>query len=177
MIISSSNGGVGFQPEYRPIVGLAGNVIAIKCIDYNQMPLNKHLAVLRQATPSDLLVLIHVDFLIARQIAVQQDLKELLYSMRNLRLVVGENFPNLNEGRDNPLIAELSTCCPLWFWGLGDEYSSMVPVMAGLFEGIMIDVGFYSEYKHSLIFEVMVSILKQYAEYIVVDENNSLYQI
>ncbi|MEA9390157.1 hypothetical protein SJI19_06260 [Acerihabitans sp. TG2] len=177
MIISSINGQVCFQPEYRPIVGLAGDVIAIKCIDYNLIPLNKLLLLLKQSTASDLLVLIHVDFLIAQQIAMQPNIKALLYSMLNLRLVVSENFPNLDDGRDNPLIEELCKCAPLWFWGLGSDGSSMVAVMNRLFEGIIIDGNFYSEYKHRLIFDVMINIVKKYAEYIIVDENNRLYQI
>ncbi len=177
MNISLSSGHVCFQPEYRSVVGLSGKKIAIKCINYNEIPLIQQLLFLRQSPPADLLVLIHVDFLVARQIVMQSDIKTILYSMLNLRLVISEDFPNLNEGRNNPLIKELRKGFHLWFWGLGNTRTSMIPVMEGLFEGVIFDSNFYSEYKDSLILKTTVDILKQYTKYIIADENNTLYQI
>src|SRR5476649_678259 len=159
MNISFSSGHVCFQPKYRPVLGLSEKIIAIKCINYNEIPITQHLLYLRQSFPSDILVLIHVDFLIARQIFMQSVIKTSLHSILNLRLVISEDFPNLNEGQNDLLIEELYKISPLWLWGLGNARAGMIPVMEGLFEGVIIDSNFYAEYKSSLIFKTMINIL------------------
>ena len=62
-----------------------------------------------------------------------------------IELRINENYPQLNEGKDNCNLWRLSQICPLVLGDLGAGNSTMKAIFDGLFTRVMLDKGFVQQ--------------------------------
>ncbi|ENG6135967.1 EAL domain-containing protein [Escherichia coli] len=70
---------------------------------------------------------------------------ELLKSCQLIELLINENYPHLNEGKDNRGLLSLSQVYPLVLGNLGAGNSTMKAVFDGLFTRVMLDKSFIQQ--------------------------------
>lgn len=64
-----------------------------------------------------------------------------------IELLINENYPHLNEGKDNRDLLSLSQMYPLVLGNLGAGNSTMKAVFDGLFTRVMLDKSFIQQHK------------------------------
>ncbi len=168
-----------FDNNIIPIIGLSGNPLALTFAKSNLL-FERRLQLLMQYASNfdkEKLLLLHINFWQGGQIINQPAIRELLNSIPGIRLIIDENFPNIEDTLHNPLIHKLIESYPLWLNEFGSGMCSMVPVLASLFEGVIISRDFYTKFNSELFFDITIDIIKKYTKYIIIDDNSCLRQI
>ncbi|CPR14349.1 Putative diguanylate cyclase/phosphodiesterase domain 1 [Brenneria goodwinii] len=87
-------------------------------------------------------------------------------------LEISENFPNLNDGQRNPLLAALYERYPLWLDGFGSGGSNIYAVSQSTFYYVKLDKIFYWEMiKDKKVYKlsVLVENIKKYCHGIIIE--------
>ncbi|MCL2898238.1 EAL domain-containing protein [Brenneria tiliae] len=121
---------------------------------------------------NDVLVTVNIDFVTATFLLQDRFLSDLLDSSPFIHLKIDEMFPNLNDGKRNPLLAKLHERYPLWLNDLGRGNASLYAVTQSVFSYIKLDKNFYLEMMKSSkdhIFPVLVKNMKKFCRGVIID--------
>ncbi len=115
-----------------PSTGLSGNPLALMCAKSILLVERRLQLIMQYASNFDeeKLLLLHINFWQGGQIINQPAIRELLNSIPGIRLIIDENFPNIEDTLHNPLLHKLIESYPLWLNEFGSGMCSMVPVLA-----------------------------------------------
>ena len=84
-----------------------------------------------------------------------------------MRLVISEDFPNLHDGMDNPLLRDLSGYCKLWLGNLGAGHTTLKALQDGLFEAARLDAVFMAANSDKPTWPLLLRHLRGYCEQIL----------
>ncbi|WJV55295.1 EAL domain-containing protein [Prodigiosinella aquatilis] len=121
---------------------------------------------------NNILLSIDVDF--STVVFILQDLttKNLLDKLPFIRLEISENFPNLNDGKHNPLLTKLHECYPLWLGDFGSGNANLYAVTQSIFDYIKLDKNFYQQiikHEKSYILSVLIESIKKYCSGVIIE--------
>ncbi|MFE8102109.1 EAL domain-containing protein [Brenneria goodwinii] len=122
---------------------------------------------------NNVLVTVNIDFVMAVFLFQNQYASDLLDRLPFTQLKINEQFPNLNDGKRNPLLARLHERYPLWLDDLGKGDANLYAVSQSIFSYIKLDKNFY----HSLmknkeddyIFLSLIKNIKKFCNGIIIE--------
>ncbi|WP_121575597.1 EAL domain-containing protein, partial [Brenneria alni] len=94
---------------------------------------------------NNILLSINIDFTMAMFLSQDAYTKILLDKLPFIRLEISENFPNLNDGKRNPLLAKLYERYLLWLDDFGSGSANIYAVSQSVFQYVKLDKIFYWE--------------------------------
>ncbi|WP_319604216.1 MULTISPECIES: EAL domain-containing protein [unclassified Brenneria] len=121
---------------------------------------------------NNVLVTIDIDFVMAVFLLQNQYASDLLDGLPFTHLKINEIFPNLNDGKRNPLLAKLYERYPLWLDDMGKGDANLYAVSQSIFSYIKLDKNFYYEMmkcKEDYIFLSLIGNIKKFCNGIIVE--------
>lgn len=113
---------------------------------------------------------IALDFALAQRVTESAFIRQILPHLPFLRLSLSEEFPNLHDGGDNPLLRALGEQqCILWLNDLGAGYANLNAVQSHIFEAVRLDRRFFAENVHKSMFVVLLRQIMQMTERLIID--------
>lgn len=88
------------------------------------------------------MVLLKIDRALSELVIRDEKIKQTLNALPFIQLEINENFPNLDEGKDNPNILALSKSFNLWLDNFGSGKTNLKPFYDGLFRHVKLDPRF-----------------------------------
>ncbi len=112
---------------------------------------------------------INIDSDMAEIIIANNELRARLQSLPFIRLEINENFPNLTDGRRNPLLNFLSQHFTLWLDDFGSGKAHFIALNDRLFEYVKINKEFYWEQVNNPIFLILIGEIAKFCQGIIVE--------
>lgn len=115
---------------------------------------------------------INIDFTMAMFLSQDSNARNLMDKLPFICLEINENFPNLNDGKRNPLLATLYERYPLWLEGFGSGNSNVCAVSQSTFHYVKLDKIFYWRMinnRRVYTLSVLVENIKKYCGGIIVE--------
>lgn len=113
---------------------------------------------------------IALDFALAQRVTESAFIQQILQYLPFLRLSLSEEFPNLHDGIDNPLIRTLHEQLNiLWLNDLGAGYANLNAVQSHIFEAVRLDRRFFAENVHKSMFTVLLRQIMQMTNRLIID--------
>ncbi|QTF09902.1 EAL domain-containing protein [Brenneria izadpanahii] len=131
---------------------------------------------------NQVLVTINIDFVMAVFLFQNQYASNLLDSLPFTHLKINEVFPNLNDGKRNPLLAKLHERYPLWLDDLGKGDANLYAVSQSIFSYIKLDKNFYlglmKNREDDYIFPSLIKNIKKFCDGIIIEgiQHSSEYE-
>jgi EAL domain-containing protein (putative c-di-GMP-specific phosphodiesterase class I) len=116
-----------------------------------------------------LLCSVNVDVEMAFALLEERDIYELATAHSFLRIEVSEDFPNLAEGLNNPLLRKLYNHYTLWLDDFGSASSHFPCLQKGLYEAVKIDKFFFWKHHNSPLWKDTLMQIKDYCQFIIVE--------
>lgn len=113
---------------------------------------------------------IALDFTLAQRVTESAFIRQIIHHLPFLRLSLSEDFPNLHDGTENPLIRALSEQLNiLWLSDLGAGYANLNAVQSHIFEAVKLDRRFYVENVHKSVFIMLLRQVMQMTNRLIID--------
>lgn len=113
---------------------------------------------------------IALDFALAQRVTESVFIQQILQHLPFLRFSLSEEFPNLHDGIDNPLIRALHEQLNiLWLNDLGAGYANLNAVQSHIFEAVRLDRRFFAENIHKSMFTVLLRQIMQMTNRLIID--------
>lgn len=129
---------------------------------------------------NNLLLAINIDYSMAVFLLQNHHIEHLLDDLSFIRFEINERFPNLNDGKRNPLLSKLYNRYPLWLDDFGSGNANIYAVSQSLFNYVKLDKEFYWEMlrnRKGHLLPALVSNIKKYCQGVIVEgvQNQSEY--
>lgn len=181
-----------------PVQSLTGELVAIDLSDRPQVHDTASKTLLRPVSAEDrllnqlliveeyagyfrqrgLLCSVAIDFQLARAITESPFVQQILTHLPFIRLKLSEDFPNLHDGMDNPLLRALHEQLNiLWLDDLGAGDANLHALQSSLFEAVKLDRQFYLNNVSKPFFSVLISHIRQYTNRVIVEGVSAQAQI
>lgn len=169
---------------YVPIHSLSGELIALELTvlphqtapqtgDAESRLLDQLLTVERYADYFQLhglLCCLTIDFPLACAVTESPFIQQILSQLPFLRLKLSENFPNLHDGPDNPLLRALTDRLNiLWLDDLGAGDANLNALQSKMFEVVKLDRQFYLDNISKPFFNVLIAHIRRYTNRVLVE--------
>ncbi|MCG8708626.1 EAL domain-containing protein [Brenneria sp. 4F2] len=121
---------------------------------------------------NNVLVTINIDFVMAVFILQNKYAGDLLQSLPFIHLKINEIFPNLNDGKRNPLLAKLYERYPLWLDDMGKGDANLYAVSQSVFSYIKLDKHFYYDMikcKEDYVLLSLINNIKKFCNGVIVE--------
>ncbi|QTF09901.1 EAL domain-containing protein [Brenneria izadpanahii] len=115
---------------------------------------------------------LNIDFTMAMFLSQDGETRNLMDKLPFICLEISENFPNLNDGKRNPLLAALYERYPLWLDGFGSGNSNIYAVSQSTFYYVKLDKIFYWEMikdRKVYTLSVLVENIQKYCHGIIIE--------
>ena len=117
-----------------------------------------------------LLCSVAIDFQLARAVTQSSFIQQILSHLPFVRLKLSEDFPNLHDGMDNPLLRTLiEQLNILWLDDLGAGDANLHALQSNMFEAVKLDRQFYLENVNKPFFSVLINHIRQYTNRVIVE--------
>lgn len=111
-----------------------------------------------------------IDFQLARAVTESSFIQQILSQLPFVRLKLSEDFPNLHDGMDNPLLRRLiEQLNILWLDDLGAGDANLNALQSNMFEAVKLDRQFYLENVDKPFFGVLINHIRQYTNRVIVE--------
>ncbi|MCX8955860.1 EAL domain-containing protein [Erwinia psidii] len=176
-----------------PIHTLNGELIALDFTQINY-PLKKHVPEMGQIAESrllnqlltieqyadyfrlhNLLCCVTINFQLAKAVIESVLIQRILSHLPFVRLKLSEDFPNLHDGPNNPILRTLvEQLNVLWLDDLGAGAANLNALQSKMFEAVKLDRQFYLKNVGKPFFNVLMKHIRQYTHRVIVEgvENN-----
>lgn len=170
--------------RYVPIHSLSGELIALELTvlphqnapqpeDAESRLLDQLLTVERYADYfqlHELLCCLTIDFQLARAVTESSFIQQILSHLPFVRLKLSENFPNLHDGPNNPLLRALTDQLNiLWLDDLGAGDANLNALQSKMFEVVKLDRQFYLDNISKPFFNVLIAHIRRYTNRVLVE--------
>ncbi|MBU2672437.1 EAL domain-containing protein [Hafnia paralvei] len=118
---------------------------------------------------NDIVCCINVDFDFACMIVSNDHIKNYLYELNFIIFEISEHFPNIEDGKKNPLLQKLCSKYKLWLDDLGTGGATLEVCKTGIFDCIKIDKNFFWSRSTSLMWPVIINNIKKYCNKIIIE--------
>lgn len=161
--------------SYRPLgasspgVSLAG----LPLISAQDRLLNQLLLIEQQADffrQHHLLCSLAIDFQQARAVVESTFIQQILSHLPFIRLKLSEDFPNLHDGMNNPLLRTLvEQLNILWLDDLGSGSANLHALQSNMFEAVKLERQFYRENVCKPWFSVLINHIRRYTNRVIIE--------
>lgn len=114
---------------------------------------------------------INIDFFMATYLLQDSHIKNLLEKLPFIHFEINENFPNLSNGKRDPVISELYHHYPLWLGNFGQGNANGYAVSQSLFRYVKLDEDFYREMirtRRGYLLPALISNIKRYCHGVII---------
>ncbi|MCL2893197.1 EAL domain-containing protein [Brenneria sp. MC1SB4.1] len=127
-----------------------------------------------------ILLSVNIDFAMAMFLSRDSYTRSLLDKLPFIRLEISENFPNLSDGRRNPLLAKLYERYLLWLDDFGSGNANIYALSQSTFSYVKLDKHFYWEMIRNgkeYTLPVLISNIKKYCHGVIIEgvQNHAEY--
>jgi EAL domain-containing protein (putative c-di-GMP-specific phosphodiesterase class I) len=171
-----------------PVHTLSGELIAID-LSYRPQPVTQDGAGLVPVLPHErflnqlliieesgdyfrqhgLLCSVAIDFQLARAVTESSFIQQILSQLPFVRLKLSEDFPNLHDGMNNPLLRTLiEQLNILWLDDLGAGDANLNALQSNMFEAVKLDRQFYLDNVDKPYFTVLINHIREYTNRVIV---------
>lgn len=176
-----------------PIHSLSGELIALDLTDFvsqntpkaaeepetrllNQLLTVEHYADYFQQ--HGLLCCLTLDFQLACVVTESAFIQQILSHLPFVRLKLSEDFPNLHDGLNNPLLRTLiEQLNILWLDDLGAGDANLNALQSKMFEVVKLDRQFYLDNVSKPFFSILIANIRQYTNRVVVEGVENAIQL
>ncbi|MFK8257614.1 EAL domain-containing protein [Erwinia sp. AnSW2-5] len=117
-----------------------------------------------------LLCSVAIDFQLARAVTESSFIQQILSQLPFVRLKLSEDFPNLHDGMNNPLLRTLiEQLNIIWLDDLGAGDANLNALQSNMFEAVKLDRQFYLENVDKPFFTVLINHIRQYTNRVIVE--------
>ncbi|MEM6159571.1 EAL domain-containing protein [Erwinia sp. P6884] len=117
-----------------------------------------------------LLCSVSINFQLAKAVVQSSFLQQILSHLPFVRLKLSEDFPNLHDGPDNPILRELTGQLNiLWLDDLGAGDANLNALQSSMFEAVKLDRQFYLDNIDKPFFTILISHIRQYTNRVIVE--------
>lgn len=110
-----------------------------------------------------------IDFQLARAVSESSFIQQILSQLPFVRLKLSEDFPNLHDGMNNPLLRTLiEQLNILWLDDLGAGDANLNALQSNMFEAVKLDRQFYLENVNKPFFTVLINHIREYTNRVIV---------
>lgn len=110
-----------------------------------------------------------IDFQLARAVTESSFIQQILSQLPFVRLKLSEDFPNLHDGMNNPLLRTLiEQLNILWLDDLGAGDANLNALQSNMFEAVKLDRQFYLENVDKPFFTVLINHIREYTNRVIV---------
>ena len=142
----------------------------------NQLLMVEHCA--DQFRQHDLLCCLNIDFKLARVVTESTFIQQILSQLPFVRLKLSEDFPNLHDGPNNPLLRTLMEQLNiLWLDDLGAGDANLHALQSKMFEVVKLDRQFYLNNVSKPFFSILMANIRQYTNRVVIEGVESAIQL
>ncbi len=125
-----------------------------------------------------LLCCVNIDFQLARVVTESRFVQQILSHLPFVRLKLSEDFPNLHDGPNNPLLRTLTEQLNiLWLDDLGAGDANLNALQSRMFEVVKLDSQFYLDNVTKPFFGILIANIRQYTNRVVVEGVESAIQL
>nr|WP_113866538.1 EAL domain-containing protein [Brenneria salicis]NMN92725.1 FOG: EAL domain [Brenneria salicis ATCC 15712 = DSM 30166]RBP62435.1 EAL domain-containing protein [Brenneria salicis ATCC 15712 = DSM 30166] len=129
---------------------------------------------------NNILLSINLDFSMALFLFQDRYTENLLDNLSFVHLEINEGFPNLNDGKRDPLLSTLYNRYPLWLDDFGRGNANIYAVSQSLFHYVKLDKLFYWEMirkRKAHLLPALISNIKRYCHGVIIKgvQNQSEY--
>lgn len=172
---------VAIDLSYRPETTDAALKTLLRPVTPEERLLNQLLIIEEYAgyfRQHGLLCSVAIDFQLARVVTESPFVQQILAHLPFVRLKLSEDFPNLHDGMDNPLLRALHEQLNiLWLDDLGAGDANLHALQSSLFEAVKLDRQFYLDNVSKPFFSVLISHIRQYTNRVIVEGVNADAQL
>ncbi|WP_158782853.1 EAL domain-containing protein [Pantoea sp. BAV 3049] len=171
-----------------PIHTLTGELIALDLTQIEQQParnnasadqepetrlLNQLLTIEQYADyfrQHGLLCCLTINFQLARAVVESAFIQRILGHLPFVRLKLSEDFPNLHDGPNNPMLRALTDQLNiLWLDDLGAGDANLNALQSKMFEAVKLDRQFYLDNVSKPFFNILIANIRQYTNRVIVE--------
>lgn len=117
-----------------------------------------------------LLCSVAIDFQLARAVTESSFIQQILSQLPFVRFKLSEDFPNLHDGMNNPLLRTLiEQLNIIWLDDLGAGDANLNALQSNMFETVKLDRQFYLENVNKPFFTVLINHIGQYTNRVIVE--------
>ncbi|CCG87102.1 EAL domain-containing protein [Erwinia piriflorinigrans] len=117
-----------------------------------------------------LLCSLAIDFQQAQAVIESSLIQQMLSHLPFVRLRLSEQFPNLHDGMNNPLLRTLvERLNVLWLNDLGAGHANLHALQSNMFEAIKLDRQFYQINVRKPWFNILIDRIRQYSSRIIIE--------
>ncbi|NNS06109.1 EAL domain-containing protein [Erwinia sp. JH02] len=162
---------LSYRPQPQAVTGLSGAVLT--SLSPQERLLNQLLIVEEYADyfrQHGLLCSVAIDFQLARAVTESSFIQQILSQLPFVRLKLSEDFPNLHDGMNNPLLRTLiEQLNIIWLDDLGAGDANLNALQSNMFEAVKLDRQFYLENVDKPFFTVLINHIRQYTNRVIVE--------
>lgn len=117
-----------------------------------------------------LLCSVAIDFQLACAVTESLFIRQILSQLPFVRLKLSEDFPNLHDGMNNPLLRTLiEQLNIIWLDDLGAGDANLNALQSNMFEAVKLDRQFYLENVDKPFFSILINHIRQYTNQVIVE--------
>lgn len=117
-----------------------------------------------------LLCSLTINFQLAKVVIQSTFIQQILSHLPFVRLKLSEDFPNLHDGLNNPLLRELiEQLNILWLDDLGAGDANLNALQSKMFEAVKLDKQFYLDNVGKPFFSILIANIRQYTNRVIVE--------
>lgn len=125
-----------------------------------------------------LLCSVSINFQLAKAVVQSPFLQQILSHLPFVRLKVSEDFPNLHDGPDNPILRDLvGQLNILWLDDLGAGDANLNALQSSMFEAVKLDRQFYLDNIDKPFFTILIAHIRQYTNRVIVEGSEGGLQL
>ncbi len=125
-----------------------------------------------------LLCCLTIDFQLARAVSQSAFIQQILSQLPFMRLKLSEDFPNLHDGLNNPLLRTLiEQLNILWLDDLGAGDANLNALQSKMFEAVKLDRQFFLDNVAKPWFSILIANIRQYTNRVIVEGVESEVQL
>lgn len=162
---------LSYRPQPQAVTGLSG--VVLPSLSPQERLLNQLLIVEEYADyfrQHGLLCSVAIDFQLARAVTESSFIQQILSQLPFVRLKLSEDFPNLHDGMNNPLLRTLiEQLNIIWLDDLGAGDANLNALQSNMFEAVKLDRQFYLENVDKPFFTVLINHIRQYTNRVIVE--------
>ncbi|MGE9552239.1 EAL domain-containing protein [Erwinia amylovora] len=117
-----------------------------------------------------LLCCLKINFQLARVLVESAFIQRILGHLPFVRLKLSEDFPNLHDGPNNPMLRALTDQLNiLWLDDLGAGDANLNALQSKMFEAVKLDRQFYLDNVSKPFFSILIANIRQYTNRVIVE--------